>query len=596
MKRIFYIFSVVILCQYNGLCADFVRAANSGVAGNMRAVSELVKPDGTLNTRTGYSGSLNISGFSVKMDAKRGVILSATGVAPSPPPLNGWSGVGNVDKEVYALAMDGSGNVYAGGFFHGYVAKWDGSNWTTLSGLNGFVDALAISGTTVYAGGGFADGGVLNYVAQWNGSWSGLGSGVNNAVASLLVVGSDVYAGGYMTGIFGSSSTPGMNYIAHWNGTSWNAMDQGFNNTVFALAINGGSIYAGGYFNYVGAGGGGSGNVNFIARWDGSYWERVGYGLSSSVLSIVFDGNGNLYAGGQFQTSYYYNIPLNNIGMWDGNNWNALGTGLNGLVRSIYLSGGTVYAGGSFTGIAGDNSGTSGLNYIAAWDGNSWLRLDQGLAPVYNVPYSDVLAIIGANGGIYAGGSLSGAINGATFNELGFWSGQLQSALPVELVTFGAKRSGNSNILNWTTATEKNNSLFKVERAGTDLVFGVIGQVKGNGTTNALTDYVFEDKSPLKGVNYYRLLQVDYDGTERYSNTVFVFVRDGSKGLLVYPTMVNGGVVNIVSGADEMVYSIFNLLGQPVLSGVTNQRIDVSDLPKGPYIIRVGEEEGKFIK
>ena len=65
--------------------------------------------------------------------------------------------------------------------------------------MNGSVSALAVSGSTLYAGGYFTNAGGIaaNYIAQWNGSsWSAVGSGMNNRVEALAVSGSTLYAGG----------------------------------------------------------------------------------------------------------------------------------------------------------------------------------------------------------------------------------------------------------------------------------------------------------------------------------------------------------------------------------------------------------------
>src|SRR5437667_335111 len=81
-------------------------------------------------------------------------------------------------------------------------------------GVNGSVDALAVSGSDVYAGGVFmvAPGGVMTTnIAKWNGtSWSGLGSalgsGINDVVYAVAVSGSDLYAGGSFTTADGSAA------------------------------------------------------------------------------------------------------------------------------------------------------------------------------------------------------------------------------------------------------------------------------------------------------------------------------------------------------------------------------------------------------
>ena len=90
----------------------------------------------------------------------------------------------------------------AGGSTAKRVANRDGNAWSALGvEINNVVYALALSGTELYAAGGFtwADG-PANYIAKWDGSaWSALGSGVNSVVYALAVSGSDLYAGGRLT-------------------------------------------------------------------------------------------------------------------------------------------------------------------------------------------------------------------------------------------------------------------------------------------------------------------------------------------------------------------------------------------------------------
>ncbi len=118
-----------------------------------------------------------------------------------------------------------SGNtLYAGGSFTtaggvsaSYIAQWNGSSWSALgSGMNGIVEALAVSGSTLYAGGLFSMAGSVpaNGIAQWDGSsWSPLGSGVSVAmtpgeVNALVVSGGTLYVGG-------SFATAGTNSSDH---------------------------------------------------------------------------------------------------------------------------------------------------------------------------------------------------------------------------------------------------------------------------------------------------------------------------------------------------------------------------------------------
>lgn len=91
-----------------------------------------------------------------------------------------------------------------------------------------------------------------------------------------------------------------------------------------------------------------------------------------------------------------------------------------------------------------------------------------------------------------------------------FFSGN--QALPVELMYFKAKLSGNEVFLNWATAAEKNNDYFTVERSSDGKNFAAIATVKGAGNSTSMSKYSHIDKYPLAGVSYYRLRQTDYDG------------------------------------------------------------------------------------
>jgi len=119
-----------------------------------------------------------------------------------------------------ALAIDNSGNLYAGGDFTfaggdsaNRIAKWDGNAWSALgSGLNGYcVYAIAIDNSgDLYVGGEFttAGGDSAKYIAKWDGSaWSALGSGMNSYVYALVIDKSNnLYAGGDFTTAGGISA------------------------------------------------------------------------------------------------------------------------------------------------------------------------------------------------------------------------------------------------------------------------------------------------------------------------------------------------------------------------------------------------------
>jgi hypothetical protein len=357
------------------------------------------------------------------------------------------SGMGGGDfypGYVYALAVSGSDDVYAGGYFTiaggsaaNYIAKWDGSTWTALgSGMVGTdsvtltgVFALAVSGSDLYAGGVFtsAGGNSATNIAKWNGStWTALGSGMNqfSSVEALAVSGSDVYAGGYFTTAGGSAA----NYIAKWNGSSWTALGSGINYGVLALAVSGSDLYAGGVFTSAGGS-----TANYIAKWNGSAWSAPGSGMgglfgtvgTNPYVSALAVSGSDVYAGGVFASAG--GNAANNIAKWNGSSWSALGSGMRGplganpSVSALAVSGSDLYAGGSFT-----RAGGSTANNIAKWNGSSWSALGSGMDGPRGTTYVSALAVSGS--GLYAGGIFATAGGNAATN-IAKWNGSSWSAL-----------------------------------------------------------------------------------------------------------------------------------------------------------------------
>ena len=124
--------------------------------------------------------------------------------------------------------------------------------------MDGPVYTLAVSGTTLYAGGDFTSAGGVpaNHIAAWDGNnWHSLGSGTDGAVFALAAHAGSLYVGGWFTGA-GGEPTPA---IAVWSGSSWSTLGSGLDGgppgypaAVRALAVSGYSVYAGGWFSIAG--------------------------------------------------------------------------------------------------------------------------------------------------------------------------------------------------------------------------------------------------------------------------------------------------------------------------------------------------------
>ncbi len=168
--------------------------------------------------------------------------------------------------------------------------------------------------------------------------------------------------------------------------------------------------------------------------------------------------------------------------------------------------------------------------------------------------------------------------------------------LGVDLKSITALKNNNSNKLSWQTATEKNNAQFQIERSQNGETFSKIGEVKGKGTSNVEQNYTFTDATPLKGINYYRLRQVDFDGTESVSKTVSVnFDGKSQSNVKAFPSPTHDFVNVELSGEGKTEISVRDLTGRVVLTqnteGVSFTTLNLAALSNGLYIMSVRSNE-----
>lgn len=174
-----------------------------------------------------------------------------------------------------------------------------------------------------------------------------------------------------------------------------------------------------------------------------------------------------------------------------------------GMTGSLTLT----YAGDENT---TDASLRTGLFSIQAWNGMQWLP-PQGSG-------------IGSTSG-------TGTVTASSFSDfLPMVLVSSPSPLPVQLISFKAKRLSYVVETEWLTASEKNNSHFLVERSVDGKKFETIGRVNGAGNSTVVNQYRFTDDKPVQGTSYYRLKQVDFDGKFSYSKIEKVDF-EGSSGM-----------------------------------------------------------------
>ncbi|MBT9392654.1 T9SS type A sorting domain-containing protein [Hymenobacter sp. NST-14] len=164
------------------------------------------------------------------------------------------------------------------------------------------------------------------------------------------------------------------------------------------------------------------------------------------------------------------------------------------------------------------------------------------------------------------------------------------SPLPVTLVAFTARVKGSQVALNWNTAAELNNKHFEVQRSQDGKSFETILTTPGKGTTNSASSYSEVDRRPLSGVSYYRLKQVDLDGTFAYSGIETVnFLSNGE--LVMYPNPVEEQLTIQVAGSTEgLQVRITDLTGRVISTQAltADGKLNMADLKAGTYLVTVG--------
>lgn len=176
-------------------------------------------------------------------------------------------------------------------------------------------------------------------------------------------------------------------------------------------------------------------------------------------------------------------------------------------------------------------------------------------------------------------------------------NGEFQVPAPIQLVDLSAKSERKSVMISWQTAAEEENDYMAIERSTDGRNFSEIGKVEGAGTTTEMNNYMFEDSRPVNGVNYYRLRQVDFDGTENISYVVQATFQNESNGkpFSVYPTLMTNDsplTIDLNSTSEgNITIEVLNINGQLLDShfsnNTSNVQIPTADLENGIYFIRI---------
>lgn len=178
----------------------------------------------------------------------------------------------------------------------------------------------------------------------------------------------------------------------------------------------------------------------------------------------------------------------------------------------------------------------------------------------------------------------------------------INNPLPVEWVSFIGRTNGAINELFWTTGMELNSDYFNVQRSSDGRTFASIGRVDAAGNSSLTSNYAFTDRSPIPGVNYYRLAQVDFDGTTDFSEVVRLTNEVAtSASVAVAPNPFNEQLTlnSLPAGITHVrLYTTHGELVSTWVRQAGQSQMDLSTdrLPSGIYWLVVGEEVLRIIK
>ena len=171
---------------------------------------------------------------------------------------------------------------------------------------------------------------------------------------------------------------------------------------------------------------------------------------------------------------------------------------------------------------------------------------------------------------------------------------------PVEWLDFQAWQENGQVVLEWATATETNNDHFVIERSVEGTMYEAIGTVQGVGFSQQHQYYQAQDEFPHRGLNYYRIRQVDFDGTYSHSHVVELQI-EVLQEVRVYPNPVadyiNLEMTPMTTG--EIAMGLYDDLGRPLFQRRFvqipqqrfTQRFDLPPMAKGRYWLRIQADD-----
>ncbi|HXA02906.1 MAG TPA: T9SS type A sorting domain-containing protein, partial [Cytophagaceae bacterium] len=167
--------------------------------------------------------------------------------------------------------------------------------------------------------------------------------------------------------------------------------------------------------------------------------------------------------------------------------------------------------------------------------------------------------------------------------------------LPVDFLNFNVREQNGIVAVDWSTATETNNSYFEILKSTDGKTFYSIGRVEGSGTTYHISSYNFIDQQPSSGISYYKIKQVDVNGDYMFSTIRSVNIQSFGD-IQITPNPGNGQIkikTSLIADANLEII-VISTLGEKIYGskekaskGTYEKDINIQNFASGIYLVQI---------
>jgi hypothetical protein len=221
----------------------------------------------------------------------------------------------------------------------------------------------------------------------------------------------------------------------------------------------------------------------------------------------------------------------------------------------------------------------------------SYYTSDQGIPGGTNTGLTNLIDQKGNNNGTITNFSLTSSTSNFVTQNPGI------SVLPLSWLDFTVVQQESKVALRWETSEEENTNNFTIQHSTNGSSWNNIGTVPAAGNSTTERDYVSYDLDPDRGINFYRIEEMDIDGDLHYSKVASAIFNGAASQLVVFPNPLSTGNLNIKLPAASKVL-LYNITGELLISKefpAGTQQLNTSKLSKGVYFLKAGDAVARIV-